>query len=76
MDSIINYILEFFREFNIQTILSLAVIVWYFTNDMKKELKTSIDNLDKDVREMNTRVSRLEGTVYGNDLYNLKEKKQ
>ena len=23
---------------------------------------------------MNTRVSRLEGTVYGNDLYNLKEK--
>lgn len=62
-------LIAFFKEFNIQTILSLGVIVWYFTNDIKKELKASIDNLDKDVREMNTRVSRLEGTVYGKDIY-------
>jgi hypothetical protein len=64
-----DQILAFLKEFNFQTILSLAIIVWYFTNDIKKELKASIDNLDKDVREMNTRVSRLEGTVYGKDLY-------
>ncbi len=72
MDWLIDRALEFFREFNIQTILSLGAIVWYFTRD----IKNSIDNLDKDIRDMNTRVSRLEGTVYGNDLYNLKEKKQ
>lgn len=58
-------ILNFFKEFNIQTILSLALIMWYFTRD----IKGSIDNLDKDIRDMNTRVSRLEGTVYGKDMY-------
>ena len=65
METIIDHILAFFREFNIQTILSLGVIVWYFTRD----IKNSIDNLDKDIRDMNTRVSRLEGTVYGKDMY-------
>ncbi len=58
-------IIEFFKEFNLQTIISMGLIVWYFT----REIKSSIDNLDKDVREMNTRVSRLEGTVYGKDIY-------
>jgi len=61
--------LEFLKEFNVQTILSMGVIVWYFTHDMKKELKQSIDNLDKDVQVMNTRISRIEGTVYGKDVY-------
>ena len=65
METIVDHILAFFREFNIQTILSLGVIVWYFTRD----IKNSIDNLDKDIRDMNTRVSRLEGTVYGKDMY-------
>lgn len=51
--------LNFLKEFNIQTILSLALVTWYFTRD----IKASIDNLDRDIREMNTRVSRLEGTV-------------
>ena len=62
MDEILNFI----KEFNIQTLVSLTLIVWYFTRD----LKASIDNLDRDVRIMNTRISRLEGTVYGKDVYN------
>jgi hypothetical protein len=71
MEWLIDGAFAFFREFNIQTIFSLGAIVWYFTRD----IKNSIDNLDKHIRDMNTRVSRLEGTVYGTDLYNLKEKK-
>jgi len=62
-------VLAFLKEFNIQTILSLGLIVWYFTSDLKKSLETKIDNLDKDVRDMNTRTGRLEGTVYGKDIY-------
>jgi len=62
-------IIQFLNEFNIQNILSMGLIMWYFTNDIKKELKTSIDSLDKDVRQMNTRASRLEGTVYGKGVY-------
>jgi len=61
-----NEFSSFFREFNLQTILSMIAVMWYFTRD----IKNSIDSLDKDVREMNTRMSRLEGTVYGKDVYN------
>lgn len=67
MDTIINFL----KEFNIQTIISLSLIMWYFTRD----IKNSIDNLDRDIRDMNTRVSRLEGTVYGKDMYNIKDEK-
>ena len=66
-------LLDFFKEFNIQTILSMTVIIWYFTRDIKTSLESKIDNLDKDIRAMNTRISRIEGTVYGKDIYNNKD---
>ncbi len=62
-------LLDFLKEFNIQTILSMGVTVWYFTNEMKKSLEFKIDNLDKDIRSMNERVCRMEGTLYGKELY-------
>jgi hypothetical protein len=58
-------IIEFLKEFNLQNILSMIIIVWYFSRDIKE----SIDRLDRDLHDMNKRVSRLEGTVYKNDLY-------
>lgn len=66
---IIDNIIEFLKGFEIQTIAAMGLMLWYFS----KGLGAKIDNLDEDVREMNSRVSRLEGTVYGRDLY--KEKK-
>lgn len=62
-------LLDFLREFNAQTIISMGVLVWYFTREVKKELKASIDKLDEDVRKMNSRICRIEGTVYGKDVY-------
>ncbi len=61
MDELINLL----KEFNIQTIISMGIIVWYFTRD----LKSQISLLDKDLQVMNTRISRVEGSVYGKDLY-------
>ena len=58
-------ILEFFIGFNIQNLLSMAAIMWYFTRDIKKD----IERVDHDLRKMNTRIGRLEGTVYGKDIY-------
>jgi len=58
-------LLEFLKEFNLQTILSMAIIVWYFCRD----IKTAVDAVDHDLREMNTRISRIEGTVYGTEVY-------
>jgi len=62
-------ILEFLKGFNLQTTISMGLIVWYFTNETRKDLGSQIANLDKDIREMNTRISRLEGTVYGANVY-------
>lgn len=75
MNETICSVLDFFKEFNLQTIISLAFIVWYFTNDLKKSLEGKIDTLDKDVRAMNTRIGRVEGTVYGKDVYKMTEDK-
>lgn len=61
----IEDIYKFIQGFDLHNILTLVLIVWYFTKDVKK----SIDELDKDVRMMNTRISRIEGTVYGKEIY-------
>lgn len=73
--------IKFLNGFNVQTILSTGAIVWYLTSDLKKELGGKIDRVEKDLggkidriekdfHEMNTRTSRVEGTVYGKDIYN------
>ncbi len=62
-------LLDFLREFNVQTILSMVIIIWYFTRD----IKSSIENLDRDLQKMNTRLSRVEGTLYGKDIYDHKD---
>lgn len=58
-------LIAFFKEFNVQTILSLGVIMWYFTRDIKLEIRS----IHKDLKGMDIRLSRIEGTVYGKDLY-------
>ena len=63
----------FFKEFNIQNILSMAIIMWYFTRDINSQIHELDDDLkimNRDIHIMNTRVSRMEGTVYGKDMYN------
>lgn len=57
--------IQFLKEFNLQNIISMGVIMWYFTRDIKKELK----EINHDLHRMNTRVSRAEGTVYGKEIY-------
>jgi hypothetical protein len=58
-------ILQFFKEFNLQNIISMGVIMWYFTRDIKRD----ICRLTDEMHHMNTRVSRVEGTVYGKQIY-------
>jgi|GEM_PF-3054123 len=68
--------IEFLKQFDLFTILSLGILIWYFTKEIGKSLgikidsvESKIESLDKDVRAMNTRISRLEGTVYGKEIY-------
>ena len=58
-------IIKFLNGFNVQTILSTGAIVWYFN----KGLGEKIDHIERELKETNTRISRLEGTVYGENVY-------
>ena len=39
-------LLNFFKEFNVQTILSMGLIVWYFSRDVRNCLDSRIDKLE------------------------------
>lgn len=62
-------LLEFIKTFDIHTLVGTGLLIWYFTKDIKKELSDKIDLVDRDLKKMNTRIGRMEGTVYGKDLY-------
>lgn len=51
--------------FEIPQLIGFAIIIWFFTKDLRHSLKTLADDFHK----MNTRVSRLEGTIFGKDIY-------
>lgn len=62
-----NEVMEFMKGFDLHTIISTGIIMWYFTQDIKASIVN--DRTDQDVRKMNSRLSQLEGTVYGKDVY-------
>lgn len=64
-------IVEFLKGFSLQNIICMIAVMWYFT----REVLQKIEVMDRDLRAMNTRLSRTEGTVYGQDLYELGPKK-
>lgn len=61
-----DQVYDFLREFNFQTIISLAIIIKY----LNKSIEDKLDKIDEDLKIMNTRISRVEGTVYGKEIYN------
>lgn len=42
-----DQVMEFVRGFNLQTILSLAAIVWYFSSSLKSEMKMLEAKIDR-----------------------------
>ncbi len=61
-----DQLISFLKEFNIQTILLIGLIIWCFKT---RDSKLSSDRLRKDLILMDMRVSRLEGTVYCKYVY-------
>lgn len=72
-------LLESLNSLNWQAVIAIFVVVWFFTKDVRKavdNLKISQDTIlaevkaiHKDLKVMNTRISRIEGTVYGQKIY-------
>ena len=43
----------------------IVVAMWWFTKDIKRE----VHEIKEEMRSINVRVGRLEGTVYGRNFY-------
>lgn len=41
-------IIDFLGSFNVQTILAMTGILWYFTRDIRNEIKKEIDEMRKE----------------------------
>lgn len=67
-----NEIIEVLKDLNVPTILAVVASSWFFTRDVKKEIheiKNEIRDIHKEFKFINIRLSRVEGTVYGKDIY-------
>jgi hypothetical protein len=65
-------IIEAVSNLNWQTVIGIFVVVWYFTKDVKKvneDIFKELKSIHADLKTMNTRISRVEGTMYGKEIY-------
>lgn len=63
--------IEFLRSFNIQTLLAMTGILWYFTRDIRNEIKKEID----EIRKENAVQAKRSDKLYEMFIDLLKEKK-
>lgn len=75
-------IMEFFKGFNIQEIISLIAVVWFVTNGKFKNLNTKykkiiedLKDIKHDVKSIDTRLSRLEGRFEERGQWESRDKK-
>jgi len=58
-------LIDFLKGFDLHTIICIGGAIWFFTRDIKKEIK----EIHKEFIFINIRLSRVEGTLYGKDIY-------
>lgn len=61
----VNDVLSAITGLNLHTLVFFIVTTWWFT----KEIKADVKEMKTEMHLANTRVSRLEGTVYGKKMY-------
>jgi hypothetical protein len=70
-------ILNVLKDLNLATILTVIAATWWFNRTLRsdvKEIKEEIKSIHKEFKFINIRLSRVEGTLYGVDIYKEKEK--
>jgi len=75
-------LVQFLKDFDFHTILSVVVACWWFTRGIKKDIKEikkdsaeALKEIHKEFKFINIRLSRVEGTTYGRDIYKVQEEK-
>lgn len=52
-------ILDFIEAMNLQTIFSIGVIFWYFTRELRKEIREEIASIRQEITQQAQRSDRL-----------------
>jgi hypothetical protein len=75
----VEHLIDTVSALNWQAVVGIFVVVWFFTRDLRKSidglkegqniLLAEVKSIHSDLKVMNTRISRIEGTVYGEKLY-------
>jgi hypothetical protein len=64
----LEFMLNTITGMNLHTLAFFVVTIWYFTKDIRSDLKA----MKTEMHASNTRLSRVEGTVYGKKMYDEK----
>jgi hypothetical protein len=65
-------LVELSKELNLPTLITIFGAVWWANRGLRadmKEVKDEIKSIHKEFKFINIRVSRLEGSFYGNEIY-------
>lgn len=54
-------LIDFFKGFNLQEIISLIVVVWFMTHKQFSQIKDDLKSIKDDVKSLDMRLTRLEG---------------
>lgn len=52
-------LIDFLSAFNAQTIFAMAVILWYFTREIRNEIRSEIAEIRSEISEQSKRSDRL-----------------
>lgn len=67
--------MEFFKGFNLQEIISLIVVVWVMTNKQFKKIHEDLNSIKQDVKNIDSRLTRLEGRFEERGYWESRDKK-
>lgn len=70
-------LVELVTGLNIQSVVFFLIAMWWFTRNLHKELRDvrlELHDTNQEIRSVNLRVARMEGTVYGKDFFNPEKK--
>jgi len=68
-------LMEFFKGFNLQEIISLIVVVWVMTNKQFKKIHEDLNSIKQDVKNIDSRLTRLEGRFEERGYWESRDKK-
>jgi len=67
-------LIDFIKGFDVQAMISMGVIFWFMTKNMRddaKSIKNELTNIKEEIRDLDRRLCRIEGAISSKDCCRL-----